>query len=319
MIDILKEVLEAEKRIGEHIRETPLEYSSFLSKKGDANVYLKLENFQVTGTFKIRGVLNKLLSLSEEEKRKGLVTASSGNHGVAFAYATSFLGLRGIVFLPENASPAKVQDIRQYGVEIRFYENDIVKTEEFARKFAEKNGMIYVPPYNDPKIIGGQGTIALELERQLENIDVVLAPVGGGGLISGIAGYLKEKTKNIEVIGVQPENSAVMYHSIKEGKIVEMESKPTLADGTAGGVEKDSVTFELCRRYVDDFVLVNENEIAKAIVLMLEKHHMLIEGAAALPVAAYLKELERFKGRNIVLVISGCRISLDTLRKVLGC
>lgn len=319
MIDIAKEVLEAEKRIGKHIRETPLEYSPFLSKKGDANVYLKLENFQVTGSFKIRGVLNKLLSLSEEEKRKGLVTASSGNHGVAFAYATSFLGLRGIVFLPENASPAKVQDIRQYSVEIRFYGNDVVKTEEFARKFAEKNGMIYVPPYNDPKIIGGQGTIALELERQLENIDVVLTPVGGGGLISGIAGYLKEKTKNIEVIGVQPENSAVMYHSIKEGKIVEMESKPTLADGTAGGVEKDSVTFELCRRYVDDFVLVNENEIAKAIVLMLEKHHMLIEGAAALPVAAYLKELERFRGRNIVLVISGCRISLDTLRKVLGC
>ncbi|EHR78770.1 hypothetical protein OCC_10960 [Thermococcus litoralis DSM 5473] len=319
MIDIAKEVLEAEKRIGKHIRETPLEYSPFLSKKGDANVYLKLENFQVTGSFKIRGVLNKLLSLSEEEKRKGLVTASSGNHGVAFAYATSFLGLRGIVFLPENASPAKVQDIRQYSVEIRFYGNDVVKTEEFARKFAEKNGMIYVPPYNDPKIIGGQGTIALELERQLENIDVVLAPVGGGGLISGIAGYLKEKTKNIEVIGVQPENSAVMYHSIKEGKIVEMESKPTLADGTAGGVEKDSITFELCRRYVDDFVLVNENEIAKAIVLMLEKHHMLIEGAAALPVAAYLEELERFRGRNIVLVISGCRISLDTLRKVLGC
>lgn len=319
MIDIAKEVLEAEKRIGEHIRETPLEYSPFLSKKGDANVYLKLENFQVTGSFKIRGVLNKLLSLSEEEKRKGLVTASSGNHGVAFAYATSFLGLRGIVFLPENASPAKVQDIGQYGVEIRFYGNDVVKTEEFARKFAEKNGMIYVPPYNDPKIIGGQGTIALELERQLENIDVVLAPVGGGGLISGIAGYLKEKTKNIEVIGVQPENSAVMYHSIKEGKIVEMESKPTLADGTAGGIEKDSVTFELCRRYVDDFVLVNENEIAKAIVLILEKHHMLIEGAAALPVAAYLEELERFRGRNIVLVISGCRISLDILRKVLGC
>ncbi|HHI00109.1 MAG: threonine/serine dehydratase [Thermococcus sp.] len=319
MLDVASEVLKAEKRIREYIRETPLEYSPFLSKKGNANVCLKLENFQVTGSFKIRGVFNKLLSLSEEERKKGLVTASSGNHGVAFAYATTLLGLKGIVFLPKNASQAKVQDIGQYKVELRFYGDDVAKTEEFARKFADENGMTYVPPYNDLKIIGGQGTIAIELERQLEEIDAVLVPVGGGGLISGIAGYLKEKAENVEIIGVQPENSAVMYHSIKAGRIIEMESKPTLADGTAGGIEENSITFELCKRYVDDFVLVSEKEIAGAIVLMLEKHHMLIEGAAALPVAAYLKELKRFRDKNVALVISGCRISVDTLRKILKC
>ncbi len=317
MIKIVKEVLDAERRIRDYIRETPLDYSPFLSQKGNANVYLKLENFQLTGSFKIRGVFNKLLSLSEEEKKRGIVTASSGNHGAAFAYASNVLNLNGIVFLPENASPAKIQDIKQYNVELRFYGNDTVKTEIFARNFAEEQGMTYVPPYNDPKVIGGQGTIGIELEKQLEKIDAVLVPVGGGGLISGIAGYLKETIEDVEIIGVQPENSAVMYHSIKAGKILELESEPTLADGTAGGIEKDSVTFELCRKYVDDFILLSEEEIAKAILLTLEKHHMLIEGAGALSVAAYLKEPTRFKGKNVVLILSGCRISLDRLRKIL--
>jgi len=317
MIKIVNEVLDAERRIRDYIRETPLDYSPFLSQKGNANVYLKLENFQLTGSFKIRGVFNKLLSLSEEEKKRGIVTASSGNHGAAFAYASNVLNLNGIVFLPENASPAKIQDIKQYNVELRFYGNDTVKTEIFARNFAEEQGMTYVPPYNDPKVIGGQGTIGIELEKQLKKIDAVLVPVGGGGLISGIAGYLKETIEDVEIIGVQPENSAVMYHSIKAGKILELESEPTLADGTAGGIEKDSVTFELCRKYVDDFILLSEEEIAKAILLMLEKHHILIEGAAALSVAAYLKEPTRFKGKNVVLILSGCRISLDRLRKIL--
>lgn len=317
MIDVVKEVTEAEKRIRKYIRETPLEYSHFLSQKGDANVYLKLENFQVTGSFKIRGVLNKLLSLSEEEKRKKIITASSGNHGVAFAYATSELGLNGIIFLPENASPAKIKDIEQYNVELKFYGKDIVETEKFAREFAEKNGMIYVPPYNDPKIIGGQGTIGIELERELQGIDAVLIPVGGGGLISGIAGYLKSLNPNIKIIGVQPENSAVMYHSIKAGKILQMVSKPTLADGTAGGIEKNSITFNLCKKYVDDFILVSEKEIATAILLMLERHHMPVEGAAALSVAGYLKDPKRFKHKNVVLIISGCRISLNILISLL--
>lgn len=317
MIDIVREVLDAENRIKRYIRETPLDYSPFLSQKGNAKVYLKLENFQVTGSFKIRGVFNKLLSLSEEEKENGIVTASSGNHGVAFAYATNVLNLRGVVFLPENASPAKIQDIKQYNVELRFYGRDMVETETFARRFAKENEMTYVPPYNDPKVIGGQGTIGIELEKQLEKIDAVLIPVGGGGLISGVGGYLKETLKDVEIIGVQPENSAVMYHSIKAGEILEIESKPTLADGTAGGIEEGSITFDLCKKYVDDFILVSEEEIAKAITLMLEKHHMLIEGAAALPVAAYLRDPTRFSGKNTVLIISGCRISLSTLKKIL--
>jgi len=318
MLDVVREVQEAECRIRDYIRETPLEYSHPLSSMGRGNVYLKLENVQVSGSFKIRGVFNKLLSLNFNEYRgRKFITASTGNHGVAFAHAISTLDLQGIVFLPENTSPAKIRDIEQYNVELQFYGTDSVETERFARRFAEKMGFMYIPPYNDPKIIGGQGTIGIELERQLKDINHILVPVGGGGLISGIAGYLKKVMPNVEVIGVQPENSAVMYHSIRAGRILNMESKPTLSDGTVGGIEENSITFELCKRYVDDFILVSEREIAKSILFILERHHLLIEGAAALPVAAYLSDPDRFRGGNVVLVLSGCRIDLSTLKEIL--
>lgn len=318
MLDIAREVLEGERRIRGYIRETPLEHSRFLSELGEAKVYLKLENVQVTGSFKIRGVLNKLLSLDLSDEGKEFVTASTGNHGVAFAYAITILNLKGTVFLPENASTAKIRDIQQYEVDIKFYGKDSVETERFARRFAEEKGLEYIPPYNDPKIVGGQGTLGIELERQLSDLDFLLVPVGGGGLISGIAGYLKEVAPHVEIIGVQPENSAVMYHSIRAGKILELESKPTLSDGTAGGIEEGSITFEFCRRYVDDFILVSEDEIARSLLLILERQHLLIEGAAALPVAAYLRDPGRFKGGNVVLILSGSRIDLNTLRRILN-
>lgn len=318
MLDISGEVREGERRIRRYIRETPLEHSHFLSKLGGAEVYLKLENVQVTGSFKIRGVFNKLLSLDPSDRRKEFVTASTGNHGVAFAHAITILNLKGTVFLPENASPAKIRDVQQYKVNVRFYGKDSVETEGFARKFAEEKGFEYISPYNDPKIVGGQGTIGIELERQLSDLDFLFVPVGGGGLISGIAGYLKEVAPHVVVIGVQPENSAVMYHSIKAGRILKMESKPTLSDGTAGGIEEDSITFELCRKYVDDFIIVSEDEIVRSLLLILERHHLLIEGAAALPVAAYLRDPSRFKGGKVVLILSGSRIDLSTLRRILN-
>ncbi len=317
MLDIASEVREAELRIRDYVRETPLEYSRPLSKLG-ARVYLKLENIQLSGSFKIRGVFNKLLSVVNGNENAVFVTASTGNHGAAFAHAINTLNLKGIVFLPENASPAKIRDIKQYDIDLRFYGRDSVETERFARKFADENGFQYISPYNDPKIIGGQGTIGIELERQLGDIDRVIVPVGGGGLISGIAGYLKDAMPSIKIIGVQPENSAVMYHSIKAGRILEMESKPTLSDGTAGGIEEGTITFELCRKYVDDFFLVSEEDIAKSILFILERHHLLIEGAAALPVAAYLNNIDEFEGENVVLIISGCRIGLDVLKRILS-
>ena len=316
-INIKKEALEAEERIRKHIRETPVEYSPYFSESGNCAVYLKLENIQLSGSFKLRGTMNKILSLTKKEREKYIITASSGNHGAAFAYVLKKLGLKGTIYLPEIATQTKIEALRYYGVDLKLHGTDCVKTEIHARETAKKNNLIYIPPYNDPKIIGGQATIGIELQRQIKKIDAVLVPVGGGGLISGIAGYLKSTDKNIEIIGCQPENSAVMYESIKAGKIVEMESKPTISDGSAGGIEQGSVTFDICKNYVDDFILVSEEEIKEAIKLFIEKHYMIIEGAAALSLASYLKIKERFKDKNVVLIISGAKISLDQLKEVL--
>jgi len=317
-IDLKKEVERAEKAIRKHIRETPAEHSPFFSQVGDCNVYLKLENLQLTGSFKLRGTMNKLLSLSKKEKKTILITASSGNHGAAFAHGVKKLGLRGIIYLPGHTSQAKVDALKYYDVVLKFFGTDCIKAEEQAIKEAVKNSFKYIPPYNDLKIIGGHGTIGIELKRQIERIDAVLVPVGGGGLISGIAGYLKSLDEKIEIIGCQPKNSAVMFESIKAGKILEMESQPTLSDGSAGGIEQGAVTFDICKKYVDNFILVSEEEIKEAMKLILEKHFMLIEGAGALSVASFLKTKERFKGKNVVLIISGSKLTLDTLRDVIS-
>lgn len=316
--EIRREVLEAEDRIRLHIRRTPLEPSLWLGQQAECEVYLKLENLQVTSSFKYRGALNKILSLDEEERSRGIVTASSGNHGSAVAFLLRKFGLQGSIYLPETASSAKVETLRTYGADLVFVGTDGVEAERAARQVAEREGKIYISPYSDPKIIGGQGTIGLELETQLEGIDAVLCPVGGGGLISGIAGYLKSSDPQIRVIGCQPRNSDVMYQSVQAGEIVDRPSEPTLADGTAGGIEEDAITFPVCRDRIDEYVLVDEEEIAAAIRLVLEKHHLLIEGAAALSVASFLRTARVYKGSRVVLILSGARISLETLRAVLG-
>ncbi len=314
---VRKDVLAAEKRIRNHIHETPLEYSPYLSRLGKCSVYLKLENFQLTGSFKIRGAANKILSLTKKEKEKGVITASTGNHGMAFAWMARKFNIKGTIFLPETSSPAKTEALSLFDAEIQYHGDDCVKAEMHARKLSEEADLTFISAYNDRQIIGGQGTIGIELTRQIPDIDVILAPVGGGGLIAGIAGYLKTENKNIEIIGCQPEKSAVMYASIKAGQILGLKSEPTLSDGSAGGLEPGSITFSLCRELVDDFILVTEEEIVSALKLIIEKHYFLIEGAAALSVAAFIQQLDRFQGRNVVLVLSGSKISLETLKKIL--
>jgi threonine dehydratase len=314
---VRKESLAAEKRIRDHIRETPAEHSLFLGRLGSSRVYVKCENFQLTGSFKIRGAVNKILSLSEEEKNRGLMTASSGNHGAAFSWVLNRFSLKGTVVLPEITASTKIDSLLLYGTDIIKHGDDCVEAERFGRQTAEKRGLTYIPPYNDPQIIGGQGTIGIELTRQVPNIDCVLVPVGGGGLIAGIAGYLKSENNNITIIGCQPENSAVMYESVKAGKILDLESKPTISDGSAGGIERDTITFPICQELVDDFILVSEDEIISAIKLIMKKHHMLVEGSAVLPVAGFIKQKSRFEGKNVVLILSGSKISLETLKKIL--
>lgn len=317
IMDLIEEARKAEKRIRKYIAETPLLHSPFLSKIGDCNVYLKLENMQNTGSFKIRGAMNKVLSVLDAEEDVELVTSSSGNHALAFAYSTDILGLKGTVYLPNYTSKAKIEALQHYDLNINFYGNDCVETEIHARKIAEESGSIFISPYNDPEIVAGQATVAIEFERQLQKFDLVFVPVGGGGLISGIAGYLKSKNSRVKIIGCQPENSAVMYESVKAGKILDIPSRPTLSDGTAGGLEDNSITFDLCKKYVDDYILVSEDEIKDAIQIVIEKHQMLVEGAGALSIASFLKYKDRTKDQDVILVISGSRISLDTLKEIL--
>lgn len=317
LIQLDKEAREAEQRIRSHIRETPSEPSLYLGQVGSCEVFLKLENLQITGSFKLRGAANKVLSLNQEELQKGLITASSGNHGFAFAYLIDRFGLSGTIFLPETASESKLESLRYYDVNLELHGHDCILAETAARKAANESSQVFISPYNDIKIVGGQATIGIELLSQLDKIDAVFVPIGGGGLISGIAGFLKASNSGTAIIGCQPENSPVMYESIKAGRIIDMESKPTISDGTAGGIEKDTITFEICRELVDGYVLVSEDEIKDAIRLMLQKHQMLIEGAAALSVAAFLKTKNKYVGKRVALIISGAKISQDQLRKVL--
>jgi threonine dehydratase len=315
-VNLHQHIIQAEKSIRPFIRQTPLEFSPNLSTD-TCKVYLKLENYQHTGSFKVRGAFNKLLSLTDDEKEKGIITASTGNHGAATAYALKTLDAKGIIFVPTIASKAKVANIQRYGAEVRYYGDDSVVTENYARQFALEHSMTYVSPYNDEVIVAGQGSIGVELTRQLENIDTVLVALGGGGLISGIAHYLKRINPNINVIACSPQNSAVMMESVKAGKILNIPSLPTLSDGTAGGVEANSVTFELCRDLIDDYVTVFEEEIKRAWRRFLETHPMMIEGAAAMVVACFQKIREGLKG-NVVLVICGANVSLETLQDIIS-
>lgn len=318
MIDIVREVHEAEDRIRALIRETPIEWSPLFSVMTGAEVVLKCDNLQHTGSFKVRGALNKVLSLTPEERANGVITASTGNHGAAVAYALARVGAKGIVCVPHGASATKVAAIERLGADIRYHGSDGADTEVFARRYAEENDLTYVSPYNDPKVIGGQGTLAVELARQTDPLDALFVALGGGGLISGVARYLKSAWPHVRVVGCSPANSQVMIQSVNAGKLLDLPSEPTLSDGTAGGVEANSITFPLVRDLVDEFVTVSETEIAEALRLFMDAHHMMIEGAAGVAIAAMIKSANSWRGRRIGVVLCGANIALETLREALA-
>jgi threonine dehydratase len=312
------DIVAASRRITPHIRRTQCRRCAALSDVADGEVFLKLENTQHSGSFKLRGVVNKILSLPEEDSKKLLVTASTGNHGAAFAHAIKLFGLRGKLFMPETAAQVKIDNVRRTGVPFELVGEDCVVAEAHAATFARDNGHIWISPYNDTDVIHGQGTVGVELLQQMEAIDAVLVPVGGGGLIGGVAGYLKGMDPSIEAIGCQPLNSCVMYESVRAGEILDTESVPTISDATAGGIEKGAITLELCRRLVDDYVLLEEEEIMHAMRFLHEHDDLAVEGAAAMPAAAVLKDPSRFTGRRIALIVSGGRVDEATIARVLG-
>lgn len=313
-----EKIKKAHARIAPHILRTPLMHSRYLDDGQGGGVYFKLESEQHTGSFKARGALNKVMTSTAAEKAAGMVTASTGNHGLGFARALTVTGDRGTIYLPENAVPSKVEALRHYQVELAFHGRDCLETELHAKEQARRSRMLWVSPYNDPAVIAGQGTVGKEILEDLPDVDAVLATVGGGGLMSGIASWLRIEKPGIEIVGCLPENAPEMYLSVQKGKPVILdEPMETLSDGSAGGCEPDSITFPLCRDLVDDYVLISEGEITAAIRWMVEKHHKIIEGAAGVALAAYLKNRERFAGKKVVVVICGGNIDMEKLRAIL--
>jgi threonine dehydratase len=308
---------EAARRIAGLVRKTPVQHSLYFSGLTGMDVYFKLENLQHTGSFKLRGVANKLLSLPRAALEGGVVAASSGNHGAALSYALSKLGVEGTVFVPDNASESKLAAIRRYGARVEVHGQECGVTEIHARQLATEQGLCYVSPYNDEAVIAGQGTIGFELSEQLEDIDAVFVSVGGGGLISGVAGYMKQLNPDLQVIACLPENSPVMAQCAAAGEIVDCPVLPTLSDGTAGGMEPGAITIGYCQDFVDDYVLVSEEEIAQAMRRFIDSEHMLLEGAAGVAVAGLTRRAERYSGKRAAVVICGANISRATLAAVI--
>ena len=308
---------DAAERIARYIKRTDLVRSETFSDDLGANVFFKLENLQTTGSFKLRGATNRLMTLTQEELAKGCVAASSGNHGAAVACAMQELGATGVIFVPEQTSDVKVGKIKSYGGTVQYFGSDGLDTEQHARKYAEQNGMLYLSPYNDEQVIAGQGTCGIEILEQLPDIDAVFIAVGGGGLIGGVGSVLKTRNPNIAVYGCQPKASAVMAHSVAAGEILDIPSEATISDGTAGGIEAGAITFPLNQAVVDEFVIVDESQITAAMRLYVGHEHHVIEGAAGVAVAALLAKKEAIAGQNVVVIICGGNIAEDKLNALL--
>ena len=317
-VDFSDKVREAYRRIQADIRRTPLEYSEPLSRETGARVYVKWECDQVTGSFKLRGALNKLRSLSEADRGRGVVSASTGNHGLAISHASRLEGIGLKLFLPTTVAEVKKAKIEAMGVDVEVRGASCEKTEAIASDFAGRTGRVFVSPYNDWDIVFGAGTVGLEVAEELSRFDDVLVPVGGGGLIAGIAGFLKAASPETRLIGVEPETSAFMAASIAAGRLVEIDEKETVADAVTGAIEPGAITFPLCRDLVDFIEVVPELLISRAMALVHEHHGRMVEGAGALPFAALLKSPAKWRDRTVVAIVSGGNVSPERFRAIAG-
>jgi threonine dehydratase len=317
-LDVPQLVLEAHERCREHLSVTPLEYSPYLSEKIDGDVWLKLDSMQRTGSFKFRGALNKILSLTEAELDKGIVTASTGNYAFAVAEAMRIRKRRPTIYVAKDMDPARLKELRAHDLDLVVYGEAAWDAEKEARRVAEEKDMIYVSPYNDPLVVGGQGTCGYEISKQRPDLDAAFFACGAGGLLTGSAGWLKSQNPKVEAYGVSPENSPVMYESMRADRIVEMETYPTLADTCAGGVDLDSITLALCRRYVDGIVLIAETEIEASIRILFEQHRLVVEGSGALSVGGLLRRKDQFKGKKVVAVVCGRNIPLELFKRIIA-
>ena len=314
----LVDVLAAARRITPFIQRTPLERSAHLSDALEADVWLKLECFQTTGSFKLRGALNALLSLDDEARQRGVVTASAGNHGLGVATAANRTGLPAVVVVPETASAAKLDLLRQTGCELILHGPDYDTAEAYAIDLAERRAATFVSAYDHPAVVAGGGTIALEILETLPETDVLVVPAGGGGLISGVALAAKSVKPEVEVYGAQSVASPALHAALAAGRQVAVPILDSLADGLSGNIAEGSITVELAARYVDQVVLVEEAEIAAAMRAILEHEHVLVEGSAAVTAAAIETGRLPIAGRRVVLVLTGRNVAPSILRATFG-
>jgi threonine dehydratase len=309
-------ILAASRKMGSFVARTPTYHSVVFSQRTGAEVYLKLECFQPVGVFKIRGAVNKICSLPPSELKKGLVTSSSGNHGVAVAYAAKIYGTKAVVVLPENAVKEKVEAIETYGAEVVKYGKDYDEAYSKALEIQKKTGITFVHPFNDSLVIAGQGTVGLELLEDVPDLNTIIVPIGGGGLISGISIAAKTLNPNIKMVGVQPEGAPAVYRSWKAGKIVEVDSVNTVADGLAARKPLD-LTFRIIEKYVDDILLVTEQEIGEAVLALLHEAHILAEPSGGASLAALLSKYHPKPEEKVAVIVSGANISIDYLASLL--
>jgi threonine dehydratase len=312
----LLDVVAAARRIAPYIVRTPLERSIHLSQAADADIWLKLECFQTTGSFKLRGALNALLTLDDDSRKRGVLTASAGNHGLGVAKAAELTGTRAAIVVAETASPAKVALLRASGCELILHGADYDAAEAHAIDLAEARGAPFISAYAHPGVVAGGGTLTLEILETLPDTDVLIVPGGGGGLISGVALAAKALKPSIRVYGVQSTASPALKAAFDAGRQVTVPIEDSLADGLAGNLEPDSITVGLVRRYVDDIVLVSEAEIAAAMRLVLEQEHCLVEGSAAVTVAALLRGELPVAGKRVVLLFTGRNVAPSVLHEV---
>ena len=312
----LKMVREAADRIRGIVRHTPLEYSRWLSQENDQQVYLKLECFQATGSFKLRGAHSKLSLLVETGYQSGILTVSAGNHGLAVAHSAEKLGLEATVVVPENASAAKVEAIRRYPERLQIIGRDYDAAESAALRMRHETEAVFVSPYNDPDVIAGQGTVALEMLEDVPDLQALVVPTGGGGLLAGVAVAAKVINPGIKVYGVEPSASPTMTRALEAGQIIAITEDETLADGLAGNIEAGSMTFPIVQELVDGMVLVTEEQIRNAILRVARMDHRIIEGSAATAIAA-LSDV-RLKGLKVGAIVTGCNISHDLFCRLIA-
>lgn len=315
---LFRRIMEAHEAIRPKVRVTPLERSANLSQALGCEVLLKAEHLHPTGSFKLRGATNKIRLLDEQARRCGVVTASTGNHGQAVALAGGIEGISVSVYVAASTAPAKMSGVRSLGAELVVVDGSPLQAERQARAAATKDGRTYISPYNDLDVVAGQGTVGIELFEQARDLDAVFIAVGGGGLIGGVGSALKQLKPQTRVVGVWAENSACMLRAIEADKIVDVDERPTLSDGTAGAIEPGSVTFPICKAVIDQKVTVDEAAIADGIRRIAAGDHWMVEGAAGMALAGLIRSADEYRGARVAVVLCGRNIDPQAFARILG-